>query len=168
MRLARVAVTLTLVLGVAAVRAQDLPEIHMRGTLRVLAVCSDEQTFFVAREPLGGFDWELLQGFAKLDKLELELVPLTGCDDLIPALTHGKGDVIAGGFTDTEARRRHIQFTAETFPTRSVVVTRKPTPAVLTLEALKAERIGTLRGSFMHDDLLAAGIPASRIEESIE
>ena len=54
----------------ASASAQDLPEIQARGTLRVLAVTSAEETFFVADSPRGGFDWEMLEGFAKLHKLD--------------------------------------------------------------------------------------------------
>ena len=166
------AIAVGLFLGSTAAPAADvkgdLPEIQRRGTLRVLAVCSDEETYFISRTPQGGFDWELLQGFANLHKVRLELVPVSGWDALIPALVKDRGDVIAGGFTDTEARRRQISFTAEAFPTRSVVITRKPTRAVLSFDELRAERIGTLRGSFMYDDLVAAGIPAARIDDSIQ
>ena len=146
--------------------ASDLPEVHQKGVLRVLAVLSREETYFISDAPRGGFDWELLEGFANLQKVRLELVPIPGWDGLIPALLKGRGDVIAGGFTDTDARRRQIRFTVETFPTRSVVITRKPT-RVESLDDLRAERIGTLRGSFMFDDLLAAGIPAARIDDTI-
>ncbi len=148
--------------------AKDLPEIQRQGSLRVLAVLAEEEAYFVSDSPRGGFDWELLEGFARLHKVKLELVPVSGWDGLIPALVKGRGDVIAGGFTDTEARRKQIHFTSETFPTRSVVVTRKPTRRVATLDELKAERIGTLRGTFMYDDLLAAGIPAAKVDDSIQ
>jgi membrane-bound lytic murein transglycosylase F len=161
------AVVAGLLLASTVLRAEDLPEIRNRGVLRVLAVVSDEEKYFVSQSPLGGFDWEMLQGFAALEKLQLELVPVPGWDGLIPALAKGRGDVIAGGFTDTEARRRHIRFTVETFPTRSVVVTRRPGPAILSIDALRGERIGTLRGSFMYEDLVTAGIPASRIDDSL-
>jgi ABC-type amino acid transport substrate-binding protein len=145
----------------------DLAELQARGSLRVLAVISNEETYFVAHTPRGGFDWELLAGFASLNKLKLELEPVPGWDGLIPALRAGRGDVIAGGFADTESRRAQVDFTAETFPTRSVVITRKPGRMVRTLEELKGERIGTLKGAFMYDDLLAAGIPAGKIDVSV-
>jgi len=146
--------------------AKDLP-VTQKGVLRVLAVLAEEEAYFVSDAPRGGLDWELLEGFAKLHKVGLELIPVSGWDGLIPALVKGRGDIIAGGFTDTEARRKQIHFTAETFPTRSVVVTRKPARRIATLDELKAERIGTLHGTFMYDDLVAAGIPAARIDDSI-
>jgi len=147
--------------------AGDLAQVRQKGVLRVLVVLSREETYFISDAPRGGFDWELLEGFAKLHGVGLELVPVPGWDGLIPALLKGRGDVIAGGFTDTEARGKQIRFTVETFPTRSVVVTRKPTRVVESLDELRAERIGTLRGSFMLDDLVAAGIPAAKVDDGI-
>ena len=97
-----------------AAAAQDLPEIQARGTRRVLAVTSAEQTFFVSDAPRGGFDWEMLEGFAKLQKVTLELVAVDGWDELIPALLKDRGDLVAGGFTATDPRRKQIAFTAET------------------------------------------------------
>jgi ABC-type amino acid transport substrate-binding protein len=155
-------------LGVALSGAEGEKEALVRGgVLRVLAVVSPEEPYFVSDRPRGGFDWELLSGFASLERVRLELVKVRGWDELIPALLAGRGNLIAGGFTDTETRRHQISFTVETFPTRSVVVTRAPAPAVATLEQLAAARIGTLRASFMYDDLLAAGIPPRKIDDTI-
>lgn len=131
-----------------------------RGTLRVLAVLSAEETYFVSQNPapLPGFDVEVLEGFARLHRLQLEVVPVPSWDALIPALRRKEGDVIAGGFTVTESRLRSIDFTREVFPSRSVVITRKPQRAVGTLDALKKSRVGTVQGTFMEEELAAAGI----------
>lgn len=154
-------------LGPAA--AADLGEIQKRGSLRALVVLSEQEVYFVAAQPgtAPGFDVEVLEGFARLQKLRLELVPVAGWDALIPSLLAGKGDVIAGGFTDTESRRRQIDFTQEVFPTRSVVITRQPHRVVKTLEELRTEKVGTIKGTAMFEELVAAGIPASRIDDSI-
>jgi len=153
-------VALALALSASAASAFDLREIQKRGTLRVLAVVSDEETYFVShRADLPpGFDVEILQGFAKLHAFKLEVVPVPRWDGLIPLLRQAKGDLIAGGFTDTESRRQQIDFTAEVFPTRSVVITRRPGAVVQTIEQLKARKVGTIRGTFMEEELAAAGV----------
>jgi len=161
-------ITSLAVLCAAVGGADDLAKIRERGVLRVLAVVSPEEPYFIADHPRGGFDWELLSGFAGLHKLKLELVTVRGWDGLIPALLGGQGDVIAGGFTATPSRRKQIEFTSETFPTRSVVMTRPPKASVATLENLAAARIGTLKASFMYEDLLAAGIAPARIDDTIQ
>jgi membrane-bound lytic murein transglycosylase F len=142
------------------VEAADLPEVLKRGSLRALVVLSEEEAYFVSSKPGAppGFDAEVLEGFARLHKLKLELVPAGGWDGLIPSLLKGKGDLIAGGFTDTESRRRQIAFTTEVFPTRSVTITRKPRPVLASIEDLRAEKVGTVKGTFMLEDIAAAGV----------
>ena len=153
-------VALALALPAAGASAFDLPEIQKRGALRVLAVVSGEETYFVSGRPdlPPGFDVEILEGFAKLHALKLDLVPVSRWDGLIPSLRQAKGDLIAGGFTDTESRRQQIDFTAEVFPTRSVVITRRPNAVVQSIEQLRSRRVGTIRGTFMEEELAAAGI----------
>jgi ABC-type amino acid transport substrate-binding protein len=140
--------------------AADLAEIQKRGTLRVLAMVSDEEAYFVSQKegPAPGFDLEVLDGFARLHGLRLRVVAIARWDALIPSLRKDQGDLIAGGFTDTESRRTQIAFSAEVFPTRSVIMTRRPAAAVRSIEELKTHRVGTVRGTFMEEDLAAAGV----------
>lgn len=149
--------------------AADLAEIQARGTLRVLVILDDDEPEFFSGKTGSspGFDHEILEGFARLHRLKLELVPAPSWDALVPHLVQGKGDLIAGRFTATDARRKLIDFTSETFPTRSVVVTRKPHRAVRTLEELKQEKITILRGTAMGDTLLELGVPAANLDYSI-
>jgi ABC-type amino acid transport substrate-binding protein len=156
-------------LGGAPALATDLAEIQRRGTLRALVVFSDKETHFVARGPgpKRGFDAEVLDGFVKLHNLELELVAASGWDALIPSLLKNRGDLIAGGFTDTESRSKQIAFTLEVFPTRAVVFTRKPHRVVGTLEELRAEKVGTIKGTFMVESLKEAGVPPESVDDSI-
>lgn len=147
--------------------AADLEAVKARGSLRVLAVDLKEPDEFFQLSGTPGFDREILEGFAALQRVRLEPVALTTWDDLVPALLADKGDVIAGRFTVTEERRRRIAFTKETFPTRNVVLTRKPTPAVTSLEALRALRVGTVRGSSMAEAVARAGVPESNVDDTI-
>ena len=119
-------------------RAADLAGIDKTGVLRVLCVLvEDEPEFFADRPGMPpGFDREILEGYARLHKLQLEVVREKTWDGLVPALLEGKGDVIAGRFTATESRRKRIAFTSETFPTRNVVISRKPRGPVSTREQL--------------------------------
>ncbi len=140
--------------------ARDLPAVRQEGILRVLLVPTELEPEFadLRSKSRPGFDLEILQGFARAQKVKLEIVKIDGWDKLIPALLAGRGDVIAGRFTDTAARRRQIRFTQPVFPTAVVVVTRKPHRAVNTLAELRSERIGTIRGTSMDEELAAAKI----------
>lgn len=162
--------TLTLALSfIAPAFGADLAEIQASGKLRVLAVLDPTRPEFFStapdREP--GFDHEIVQGFARLHKLELVVVPIEAWGDLVPALKARRGDLIAGRFSDTEARRKEIDFTVEVFPSRYVVITRKPTPRIDTIEELKRARVGTSAGSSMAEVIRKAGVPASRLDDSL-
>ncbi len=151
----------------AGVRAGDLAEVKKRGVLRVLVWERTWAELFALRPgALPGFDREMLTGFANLQRIGLEAVSVPSVEQLIPALLEGKGDLIAGGLVDTEARRRRIDFTSGVIPTRHVVVTRKPHRVVGTMEELKGERIGTMKGGSGTEIVVAAGVAESAFDGS--
>jgi ABC-type amino acid transport substrate-binding protein len=166
--MASVAAALLLAAAASAWPA-DLAEIKQRGSLRVLGVLDtrEPEFFSLKSEASPGFDVEILLGFAKAQKVELKVVPATGWAGLVAALIENKGDVIAGRFGATPRRRQAIEFTQEVFPTRTVVVTRKPHAGVQSVEDLKAERIGTIAGTSMYEALLAAGLPPAKVDSTL-
>lgn len=149
--------------------ATDLAEIKVKGVLRVLVMPDTKRPEFYSIRPgtPPGFDAEVLDHFAALHKLRLEVVPQTGWDALIPALQAKKGDLIAGRFTATENRKKLVSFTSEVFPTRNVVINRKPNKPIMTLEQLKAERVGVIKGSSMLEAISVSGVPAASVDGSI-
>jgi membrane-bound lytic murein transglycosylase F len=163
--LRRFALAAACALLAAPALAQDLAEIKQSGRLRVLAVAVPEGPRFISSTPGEGFDSEILAGFARLHGLSVEIVTVESWDALIPALLKGRGDLIAGGFTDTTARRGQIEFTQEVFPTRDVVLTRKPSPPITSLEQLRKVQVGVIRGTSMAEALAEAGVP--RVEASL-
>jgi ABC-type amino acid transport substrate-binding protein len=165
--LALVALILAAVARPAA--AADLAQVKERGVLRVLRMdVRDTDEFFPLREGgPPGFDREVLEGFARLHRLKLEPVTVSTWDGLIPALLQDRGDVVAGRFTVTEARQKQVAFTSEVFPTRNVVLTRKPGKAVMSLADLRAEKVGTIRGTSMAEAVATAGVPAAHVVDTI-
>jgi ABC-type amino acid transport substrate-binding protein len=156
------------VLAPAAASAADFPEIQKRGTLRVLVMLDQRRPeFFTLDHKTPGFDHEVLQRFADLHHVFLEPVPVASWDALIPALLAGKGDLIAGRFTVTESRKKLVHFTAEVFPTRNVVLTRQPHRAVQTVEELRAEKVGTIKGTSMAEAIAAAAVPPANVDDGI-
>jgi ABC-type amino acid transport substrate-binding protein len=169
-RFASRALLVSLVVSVAAgASAADLAAIRQRGTLRVLGVPDDREGDFLAMKggAAAGFDVEILLAFARSEGVKLELVPLSEWSALGPALAADKGDVIAGRYTASPARAQRYAFTDEVFPTRTVVVTRKPHAPVKTVDQLAKEKVGTIRGTSLAEAALAAGIPAARLDDSI-
>jgi ABC-type amino acid transport substrate-binding protein len=145
--------------------ANDFPAIQSSGTLRVLTISFSEVPAFYQ---VNKFDVELLDGFAGLHHLTLSEVHVPAYADLIPALLAGKGDVIAGGLTNTATRRKSIEFSAETFPSRMVVVTRKPHRVIRTPDELRAEtHVGTEKGTSWAQATADAGVVAANVDDSI-
>jgi membrane-bound lytic murein transglycosylase F len=105
-----------------------------------------------------GLDREILDGFAKLHGLSVKVVDAPSWAALVPWLQEGRGDVLAGGVTKTPARALKIAFSAEVMPTRQVLVSRKPARVLQTLDDLRHEKVGTVKGSSMAEALQAAGI----------
>jgi ABC-type amino acid transport substrate-binding protein len=159
-----------LALATAAPALADLAEVKQRGTLRVMAVLASKKGDEFFNQSAGGapgFDREILEGFASLQRVRLEVVPIASWDALVPALLAGRGDVIAGRVTVTETRRKTVEFTSEVFPTRHVVFTRAPHRVVTTAEQLREEKVGTVRGTSMAEVIAQAGVPASRVDDAI-
>ena len=159
---------LCLLLPAAPARA-DWDQVAARGTLRVLAVPVPGETEFLDLRPgqPPGFEQELLQSFARQHKLRLELVTAAGWNRLVPELLAGRADLIAGRFTDTPARREAITFSVPVFPTRAVVVTRKPALPVTSVEALRRLKVGLVGGTSLAELLAAAGVPAAQVDATI-
>jgi membrane-bound lytic murein transglycosylase F len=161
----------TLALALAATipsTAADLADAKARGTLRVIVMplSAADEFFPIPQGARPGFDREVLDGFAGLHRIKLVVVPVEGWDNLVPALLQGRGDLIAGRFTVTDARLKQIAFTSEVFPSRNVVMTRRPHAPVQTLEALRQEKVGTIKGSSMAEAVHAV-VPAPNVDDSI-
>lgn len=145
----------------------DWPEIKSRGTLRVLITWPEPEYF--AREGATarpGIERELLEGFARLHGLRLQVIELGGYDELVPALLAGRGDVIACNITVTEKRLKSIAFSSEILPARQVVVTRRPHRVVNTLAELRQERVVTIAGTSMAEAIAHAGVPAGQVRNA--
>ena len=166
MRLSPLGLTLLLAVILIALPASavDLPEIQTRGSLRVIAAEGEQPEMFdFDGDPAKpGLEREMLEGFARLKRLKLEVVPVKAFADRIPALLRGDGDVIVG-LVDTAERRKLIEFTAEVLPVRHLVVTHKPTAPVKSVEELRKKKAGTIRGTTWSRETQAAGVPESQV-----
>jgi membrane-bound lytic murein transglycosylase F len=146
--------------------AQDLPAVQKRGILRVILerhMQSERFALDPAAEP--GMEKEILQGFAALHKLQLEVVVVDRTEDRISYLREGKGDVVVG-IVATDGRRKQVDFTSEVLPIRHIVVSRKPDPVVQTIDELRTRRVGATKGSSWADMARAAGVPEANIDDS--
>ncbi|NCC51267.1 MAG: transporter substrate-binding domain-containing protein [Spartobacteria bacterium] len=110
----------------------DLDAIKKRGLIRVLVHAESESYLPRAGFPLD-HDKKLAEGFARELNLELQYIPVARFEDLIPALSAGKGDVIAANLTVTDDRARWLEFTVPVEHSREQLVL----PAARNVPAIK-------------------------------
>jgi ABC-type amino acid transport substrate-binding protein len=109
-----------------------------------------------------GFEREMMEGFARLQGLKLEVVPVRTSDERMATLNRGGGDVIIG-IVDTEPRRQLVAFTVEVIPARHLAVTRKP-KVLNTVEELLHEKVGVVKGTSWAAAAAEAGVPLAKTE----
>jgi len=156
----RAALVIFLVASLCApLGAVDLAGLRVPGVLRVL-VSSDEmpEIFSFRADGQPGFERELVEGFARARKLELQVVSVKNWDQIIPMLLKGEGDLIVG-IVDTAARRKRVSFTSEIYPVRHVVVTRRPRPAVTSVAELRGLKVAVIPGTTWAEAAAEAGVP---------
>ena len=161
-------VAVSLLLAAAPAFAAQNPA-PAEAVLRALVLPDARPEFFstdlAAANP--GFEREILEGYARSHQLRLEIVSEKNWDALMAALKAGRGDLIAGHFTDTEERRRSFDFTTAVLPSRTVVITRKPAAPVTTEKELVKRRVGAVKGGAAHHDMLSAGVPPGQIDDTL-
>lgn len=124
-----------------------------RRPLRVL-VSYNRTNFFVDRGAMRGMEHDLMQAYRKYltkhhaaDHVRMVFIAVP-FDDLIPALTEGRGDVIAAGLTVTPARKKDIAFSHAYLKNVSeVVVGSSLATPVRKLPDLSDRTVHVMRGS---------------------
>ncbi len=103
----------------------DLKQIKKRG--KIIALTEFNSTsFFVYKGETMGFQYELLQQFAKHLHLELKIILCNDLSQTFDSLSNGKGDLIALNLNKTSQRQLTYGFTVPFANVRQVLVQRKP------------------------------------------
>ena len=116
--------------------ARDLPRIVESKELRVLFTFNSTG-YFVYRGATMGYEFELLDRFARENGLKMKPVVLRDSRDLFDKLNAGEGDVVAAQITPGSKETR-VAFTSGLYETAPVVVQRKGTPATPSTDVNKA------------------------------
>ena len=102
---------------------RDWPQILDAGRLRLLTL-NTPTTYYLWRGTQLGFDYELVQLFAKQHDLALEVHVASQHEELFAWLEEGRGDLIAAGLTPTPQRiERGLRFTQPYVTIRETFVT---------------------------------------------
>lgn len=90
---------------VASIYFEDFPDIKDRGILRVITNTNPSH-YYLHNGKLRGFEYELLNTFAKKHRLRLDVVLADSHEDMFALLQAGKGDVIAASLPNTLLREK--------------------------------------------------------------
>lgn len=103
----------------------DLDEIRERGYINALVDNNSVSYFIYKGEPMG-YEYELLNNFARHLGVDLKIKVTSGIDRAIDQLNKGEGDIIAFPLTVTKERTQYISFSNPHFTSYQVLVQRKP------------------------------------------
>lgn len=103
----------------------DLAAIQKRGYLNAL-VDNNSVSYFIYRGTPMGYEYELLQYFAKQLKVKLKIKVISGVEEAIDQLNKGEGDVLAFPLTITKERTQYLSFSQPHYSTHQVLVQKKP------------------------------------------
>jgi membrane-bound lytic murein transglycosylase F len=106
---------------------RDLAEIKERGQLIVLAPYNSTTYFLYRGEPLG-YEYELLQAFAKEHGVSLKVIVATDRKSLYSMLNAGDGDIVAARLIPTEEDKQNVAFTRELYRTEPALVQQELPP----------------------------------------
>lgn len=106
---------------------RDLAEIRERGSLVVLAPYNSTTYFLYRGEPLG-YEYELLESFARENNLALKMVVVTDPKSILPLLNSGEGDIAAGRMVPTPENETYVSFTRALYRTEPALVQQEASP----------------------------------------
>ncbi|MBX7051540.1 MAG: transporter substrate-binding domain-containing protein [Flavobacteriales bacterium] len=104
--------------------AFDLDSIRKRGKI-ILLTENSASTYYLYRNQLRGFDYEMVKAFARHLGVKLEVIAMDDVDLMFEKLNKGEGDLIASNLTVTDSRTKLVSFSTPVYQTRQVIAQRK-------------------------------------------
>lgn len=144
----------------------NLDRILQKGSLDVIIDYNSVDYFIYRGQPMG-FQYEMMDYFAKEMGLKLKIHVVESLDEAFSKLYNGKADIVAMGITVTSERRRLFDFTDPLLITRQVLVQKLPKDwrRISTRNELETRLIRTsleLAGKTIH--VQAASVFRKRLE----
>ena len=106
---------------------RDLAEIKEQGTLTVLAPYNSTTYFLYRGEPMG-YEYELLQAFARDQGLVIKMHVITDRKSVYSMLNSGDGDIAAARLVPTDEDKKLVNFTRELYRTEPALVQQEAEP----------------------------------------
>jgi membrane-bound lytic murein transglycosylase F len=103
----------------------DLQAIKSRGYINAL-VDNNSTSYFIYKGVPMGYEYELLQLFAKELGVGLKIKVTSGIERAIEQLNNGEGDILAFPMAVSKERKKFLTFTKAQYNTYEVLVQRKP------------------------------------------
>ena len=120
---------------------RDLADIKSGGTLTVLAPYNSTTYFIYRGEPFG-YEYELLQAFARDEGLTLKMVVVTDMKSVYAMLNSGEGDIAAGRLVPTPEDGAQVAFTRALYRTAPALVQQGAPPEAASEVAEQAMKPG--------------------------
>ena len=118
-----------------------LDSIYKRKQLIVLTT-NQPTTYYIDREDKpAGPEFDMTQSFARALGVEVRYVEFDSTESVLAALRNGEGDIAAAGLTVTAARRQEFDFGAAYMDVKELLVCRRDTAPVTSIENLKSLEI---------------------------
>lgn len=136
------------------VKAIDLKEIQKKGKLTVLTENSS-LSFFEYREKNLGFEYEILEAFAKHLGIPLEIKVVPKYSNLRRFLNNGEGDIIAANLAITLSGQKKINFSHPYYYSNQVLVQMKSDSLLLDASELIGKEV-MVRKNTIYDRRLRA------------
>jgi membrane-bound lytic murein transglycosylase F len=136
------------------VQAIDLNEIQKKGKLTILTENSS-LSFFEYREKNLGFEYEILEAFAKHLGIPLEIKVVPKYSNLRRFLNNGEGDIIAANLAITLSRQKKINFSHPYYYSNQVLVQMKSDSLLLDASELIGKEV-MVRKNTIYDRRLRA------------
>ena len=92
-----------------------------------------------------GFDVDLIEEIAKLMGKEIQWKNIA-FDGLLPALQAKKLDIIIAGMTETEERKKFVNFSQTYYEANQMMMVHKENPVVKSFNELKGHEVGVVLG----------------------
>lgn len=104
---------------------KDYNEIKISKVLRV-GFMNTPTDYFIYKGKTMGFEYDLLNRFAKENQLDLEIILLNSIEEAFDSLNDGVIDIIGAGLTVLKERKEKVAFSESLYETHQILIQQRP------------------------------------------